>query len=267
LNDSFDVPSKSQLELFSRKDSFALEEAYRSRYKDIDPLWWAEFENSAKLSQQRDTERAGKQARSTAKTQKPLKAYDPKKDPNNVWEMPRDGTGEYRCVLVRGGHQEVDLETRCLKYCYWPGPWHRVLRGTWFLERGKNEWTPVKEHIAEQIEEAYRNEVWNHGHVVRDAGAMGVRVDLKTAGQAKAYALFVDENEMYLCQDIGVAKWWNSMRGIKVPGDRLRFGWPYEKIEDYSVRKDHRVSCGRAAPAPGPERQGGGDKGLRGEVT
>lgn len=47
-------------------------------------------------------------------------------------------------VLVRGGLFEVDLERRTLNACYWPGPQHRVLRGTWFAEKAPDDWAPLQ---------------------------------------------------------------------------------------------------------------------------
>lgn len=46
-------------------------------------------------------------------------------------------------VLVRSGAFEVCLRSRLLRPCYWPAARHRVLRGTWFVEKG-GEWVPLK---------------------------------------------------------------------------------------------------------------------------
>lgn len=46
-------------------------------------------------------------------------------------------------LLVRSGLYEVDLRQRRLKACYWPEASHRVLRGTWFVEKGP-DWVPLK---------------------------------------------------------------------------------------------------------------------------
>lgn len=46
-------------------------------------------------------------------------------------------------LLVRSRLYEVDLRQRRLKACYWPEPSHRVLRGTWFLEKAP-DWVPLK---------------------------------------------------------------------------------------------------------------------------
>lgn len=44
---------------------------------------------------------------------------------------------------MKGGLWEVDLFLRKLKPCYWPGQASRVLRGTWFVEKG-SDWVPLK---------------------------------------------------------------------------------------------------------------------------
>lgn len=46
-------------------------------------------------------------------------------------------------VLVRGGMYEAHLSSRQLDTCYWPEPSHRLLRGTWFIEKAP-DWVPLK---------------------------------------------------------------------------------------------------------------------------
>ena len=46
-------------------------------------------------------------------------------------------------LIVRGGLYEADLKQRRLKACYWPEPSHRILRGTWFVEKSP-DWVPLK---------------------------------------------------------------------------------------------------------------------------
>ena len=46
-------------------------------------------------------------------------------------------------LVVRGGLYEADLKQRRLKACYWPEPSHRVLRGSWFVEKSP-DWVPLK---------------------------------------------------------------------------------------------------------------------------
>ena len=46
-------------------------------------------------------------------------------------------------LLVRSGHHEVDLLKRRMKPCYWPASQHRILRATWFMEKG-SDWVPLR---------------------------------------------------------------------------------------------------------------------------
>ena len=46
-------------------------------------------------------------------------------------------------ILVRSGHHEADLLKRRMQPCYWPAAQHRILRATWFLEKG-SEWVPLR---------------------------------------------------------------------------------------------------------------------------
>jgi hypothetical protein len=56
--------------------------------------------------------------------------------------------GEEAGVGVRSGAFEVDLPRRQLRPSYWPGTCHRVLRGTWFAEKG-GEWVPLKARLSQ----------------------------------------------------------------------------------------------------------------------
>lgn len=46
-------------------------------------------------------------------------------------------------LVVKGGLYEADLKQRRLKASYWPEPSHRILRGTWFVEKSP-DWVPLK---------------------------------------------------------------------------------------------------------------------------
>ena len=54
-----------------------------------------------------------------------------------------EGGDANTCLLVRGGVYEVDMLRRRMLPGYWPGAAHRVLRATWFLEKG-SDWVPLK---------------------------------------------------------------------------------------------------------------------------
>lgn len=53
------------------------------------------------------------------------------------------GVGEAVGVAVRSGVHEVELRKRLLRPCYFPANCHRVLRGSWFAEKG-SEWVPLR---------------------------------------------------------------------------------------------------------------------------
>ena len=50
-------------------------------------------------------------------------------------------------ILVRSGHHEADLLKRRMQPCYWPGAQHRLVRGSWFLEKGA-DWVPLRVRLA-----------------------------------------------------------------------------------------------------------------------
>ena len=137
-------------------------------------------------------------------------------------------------MLTRGGLYEVDLLRRRLKACYWPEDAHRVLRGTWFVEKSP-DWVPLKvsssawplgkcsilsdwpgptvlparqgsedlravaqEATADELEEAYRSEIWNpsRGRIqAHKLGFQAARVDLRTlTNEAKVASLLVSSH-------------------------------------------------------------------------
>lgn len=58
----------------------------------------------------------------------------------------RDLRADRLGLLVRSGQYEVDLLLRLMSPAYWPEAQHRVLRGTWFVEKGQ-DWVPLKETV------------------------------------------------------------------------------------------------------------------------
>ncbi|KDO51757.1 hypothetical protein CISIN_1g028207mg [Citrus sinensis] len=64
-------------------------------------------------------------------------------------------------VPVKGGLYEVDLVRRHCFPVYWNGDNRRVLRGHWFARKGGLDWLPIREDVAEQLEIAYRSQVWH----------------------------------------------------------------------------------------------------------
>ena len=44
---------------------------------------------------------------------------------------------------VKSGLHEVDMVKRRMQPCYWPGITHRVIRGSWFVDKGSG-YAPLK---------------------------------------------------------------------------------------------------------------------------
>lgn len=44
---------------------------------------------------------------------------------------------------VKSGLHEVDMVKRRMQPCYWPGTTHRVIRGSWFVDKGSG-YAPLK---------------------------------------------------------------------------------------------------------------------------
>jgi len=46
---------------------------------------------------------------------------------------------------VKAGLHEVDMVKRRMQPCYWPGTTHRVIRGSWYVDKGSG-YAPLKVH-------------------------------------------------------------------------------------------------------------------------
>ncbi|CAG9461893.1 unnamed protein product [Pedinophyceae sp. YPF-701] len=232
-----EVVSKGDFYRFCDADSRAIEAAFQQDRHEIERAWWAEV---AEMSLGPDP---GKQ--SSAKRGPIAEGQDPRPpqqdaathDPSR--SPPED---DAPTVAVKGGLSDVHLPDRRLTDSYWPGPAKRVLRGTWFVERGSREWMPLREDIAEQLEEAFRNRVWrpSSGMVrLRSSGIYAARVQLTSSARATGvqhlHALFAGVDEMFLCYEDAYSKLRRaiSFRGDTSPGLRLRRGYkPPEKASE-----------------------------------
>lgn len=132
-------------------------------------------------------------------------------------------------VLVRGRMFEVDLKRRMMQPCYWPGARHRVLRGTWFVEK-QGDYVPVREMIAEKLEQAFLSRAWDPSKgllkMQRD-GRHAARIELTShQGAVVMYALFYSGYEVYIVWDTSFA--WIKKKFSKSGGENrlsLRRGY------------------------------------------
>lgn len=212
-----DVPHRAHLLRYCDKDNIRLERAYRDQAENIERAWW---EEQAQFT-------SGPANKDQAK-QKP--ANDEEASVSWQDHVLGDASKEGPGVLVRSGHYEVDLKRRRMQPCYWPDSRHRVQRGSWFLQKG-TDWVPLKEATADELEEAYRSGVWlpERGRLSSFHGTQAARVQLLTlANELKGmFALFVDEQTIYLTKDDSAFTWLSRKLKESIDiGSRLCRGYP-----------------------------------------
>ncbi|MED6167907.1 hypothetical protein PIB30_007222 [Stylosanthes scabra] len=89
----------------------------------------------------------------------------------------------------------VDMIKRHCFPVYWNGENRRVLRGHWFARKGGLDWLPIREDVAEQLEIAYRSQVW-HRRTFQPSGLFAARVDLQGSTPG-LHALFTGEDDTW----------------------------------------------------------------------
>lgn len=148
-------------------------------------------------------------------------------------------------ILVKGRLFEVDLKSRLMKPCYWPGKYHRVIRGTWFVEK-QADYVPVREIIAERLEQAFLSRAWDPAKgllkMQRD-GRLAARIELTShQGAVVMYALFYSGYESYIIWDTSFA--WIKKKLSKSGGETrlpLRRGY-VEPSTDAALQKEANLT-------------------------
>ncbi|KAL0458987.1 UNVERIFIED_CONTAM: Phospholipase SGR2 [Sesamum latifolium] len=97
--------------------------------------------------------------------------------------------------LLATGFILVDLVRRHSFPVYWNGENRRVLRGHWFARKGGLDWLPLREDVSEQLEYAYRTQVW-HRRTFQQSGLYAARVDLQGSTPG-LHALFTGEDDTW----------------------------------------------------------------------
>ncbi|XP_026665196.2 phospholipase SGR2 isoform X2 [Phoenix dactylifera] len=169
-----EIVGKSDYFRFSMRDSLALEASFLQREEELLAHWWGEYAECS----------AGPSGPSTANM-----ATGSRSDDLYVVEEERVG------VPVKGGLYEVDLTKRHCFPVYWHGENRRVLRGHWFACKGGLDWLPLREDVAEQLELAYRCQVW-HRRTYQPSGLFAARVDLQGPTQG-LHALFTGVDDTW----------------------------------------------------------------------
>ncbi|KAH7663805.1 alpha/beta-Hydrolases protein [Dioscorea alata] len=170
-----EIVGKSDYFRFGMRDSLALEASFLQREEELLSHWWKEYSECSE-------------------------------GPNGSRSAVHDATN-YGCdglhsveeervgVPVKGGLYEVDLIKRHCFPVYWHGENRRVLRGHWFALKGGLDWLPLREDVAEQLELAYRHQVW-HRRTFQPSGLFAARVDLQGT-KLGLHALFTGEDDTW----------------------------------------------------------------------
>ncbi|KAI3972694.1 hypothetical protein MKX01_019352 [Papaver californicum] len=206
-----EIVGKSDNLRFSMRDSLALEASFLQKEEELLSKWWKEYGECS----------VGPVRSNTSSQIKP--------DPESQSSI--DGRSrqlladeeERVGVPVKGGLFEVDLAKRHCFPVYWSGENRRVLRGHWFARKSGLDWLPLREDVAEQLEFAYRKQVW-HRRTFQQSGLFAARIDLQgfTPG---LHALFTGEDDTWEAWLNADSYGFSNVVGLKGNAIKLRRGY------------------------------------------
>ncbi|OVA08145.1 DDHD [Macleaya cordata] len=180
-----DIVGKSEYFRFSMRDSLALEASFLQREEEFLSSWWKEY---AECSEGPSGRHIGSDTKLDIQ-QKPCSSEVDHSTQLYATDEERVG------VPVKGGLYEVDLAKRQCFPVYWSGENRRVLRGHWFARKSGLDWLPMREDVAEQLEFAYRGQVW-HRRRFQPSGLFAARIDLQGSTPG-LHALFTGEDDTW----------------------------------------------------------------------
>ncbi|XP_028779744.1 phospholipase SGR2, partial [Neltuma alba] len=181
---STEIVGKSDYFRFGMRDSLAIEASFLQREEELLSSWWREYAECS----------IGPRERQSTDSKIDKHGHGSSKGstwPSELYEIEEERVG----VPVKGGLYEVDLIKRHCFPVYWNGENRRVLRGHWFARKGGLDWLPLREDVAEQLEVAYRNQVW-HRRTFQPSGLFAARVDLQGSTPG-LHALFTGEDDTW----------------------------------------------------------------------
>ncbi|KAL7124629.1 hypothetical protein ABFS83_14G061800 [Erythranthe nasuta] len=178
-----EIVGKGDYFRFGMRDSLAIEASFLQREDELLSSWWKEYAECS------DGPKG--QPSITSKSSKQFSSVGPESYELFTTEEERVG------VPVKGGLYEVDLVNRHCFPVYWNGENRRVLRGHWFARKGGLDWLPLREDVSEQLEYAYRSQVW-HRRTFQPSGLFAARVDLQGSTSFQGlHALFTGEDDTW----------------------------------------------------------------------
>ncbi|KAK7341042.1 hypothetical protein VNO80_23966 [Phaseolus coccineus] len=204
-----EMVGKSDYFRFGMRDSLAIEASFLQREEELLSSWWREYAECS----------VGPTERQSSGAKSDTGSFMERPQSSQLYEIEEERVG----VPVKGGLYEVDLVARHCFPVYWNGENRRVLRGHWFARKGGLDWLPLREDVAEQLEIAYRSQVW-HRRTFQPSGLFAARVDLQGSTQG-LHALFTGEDntwEAWLNID---ASGFSSFVSFTGKGIKLRRGY------------------------------------------
>lgn len=203
---------KSDYFRFGMRDSLAIEASFLQREEELLSNWWKEYAECSEGPQERAS--SIKKSDAQASLTESVRSAE-------LYEVEEERVG----VPVKGGLYEVDLVRRHCFPVYWNGDNRRVLRGHWFARKGGLDWLPIREDVAEQLEIAYRSQVW-HRRTFQPSGLFAARVDLQGSTPVHGlHALFTGEDDTWEAWLNVDASGFSSIISFSGNGIKLRRGY------------------------------------------
>ncbi|XP_073129057.1 phospholipase SGR2-like isoform X2 [Henckelia pumila] len=179
-----EIVGKGDYFRFGMRDSLAVEASFLQREEELLSSWWKEYAECCEGP-------SGQPSITSSSTLQKDELSQNSPERIQLYEIEEDRVG----VPVKGGLYEVDLTKRHCFPVYWNGENRRVLRGHWFARKGGLDWLPVREDVSEQLEYAYRCQVW-HRRTFQESGLFAALVELQGSTPG-LQALFTGEDDTW----------------------------------------------------------------------
>ncbi|KAJ9676198.1 hypothetical protein PVL29_024946 [Vitis rotundifolia] len=209
---STEIVGKSDYFRFGMRDSLAIEASFLQREEELLSSWWREYAECSEGPKERPKSGTNSDLKLKASSSENAR-------PAQLYEVEEERVG----VPVKGGLYEVDLVKRHCFPIYWNGENRRVLRGHWFARKGGLDWLPLREDVAEQLEFAYRGQVW-HRRTFQPSGLFAARIDLQGSTPG-LHALFTGEDDTWEAWLNVDASGFSSVISLSGNGIKLRRGY------------------------------------------
>ncbi|KAL2519786.1 Phospholipase SGR2 [Forsythia ovata] len=207
-----EIVGKGHYFRFGMRDSLAIEASFLQREEELLSSWWKEYAECSEGPR-------GQPSISSKASQQQKESPTEIAQSDRLYLIEEERVG----VPVKGGLYEVDLIKRHCFPVYWNGENRRVLRGHWFALKGGLDWLPLREDVAEQLEFAYRCQVW-HRRTFQPSGLFAARVDLQGSTPG-LHALFTGEDDTWEAWLIADASSFGDVIGCDRNGIKLRRGY------------------------------------------